>query len=307
MTEFFISIGTIIIDDIVLPDRTEKMGILGGGLTHAAMGMRVWSDNIGLVSGVGGDFRDDFLARLETYFDVAGLGVCQNKTTPRAWQRFEAGGTRHEIFQTDFVEMKDLIPDPAALPEIYSPLAGVHLHCPPEDVRRWVPALRKRGCGTILWEPWDDFCIPENKALFRENSAMVDIVSPNLREGRLLTALENPQEIVAQLREFGAQIAVLRMADAGSLIAEKHGDLYWIPAYPVEDVVDVTGAGNAYCGGFIVGYYRTGDAKQAGWFGGVSASLALHQFGALYPLDDINQKTQERLHWYENQNGGHPR
>lgn len=306
MTESFISIGTIIIDDIVLPDGTEKMGILGGGLTHAAMGIRVWSKNIALVSGVGGDFKDDFLARLETYFDVVGLDVCQNKTTPRAWQRFEADGTRHEVFQTGFEEMKSLIPNPDALPVIYSSLSGVHLHCPPEDVSRWVPELRKRGCGIILWEPWDDFCMPENEMLFRENSTMVDIVSPNLREGRLLTDLEDPQEIVTQLQAFGAQIAVLRMADAGSLIVDVKGDLHWIPAYPVNEIVDVTGAGNAYCGGFIVGYYRTGDAKKAGWYGGVSASMALHQFGALYSLKDINQKSRERLRWYENQDSEHP-
>jgi len=307
MAERFISIGTIIVDDIVLPGGSEKLGVLGGGLTHAAMGMRVWSEKVGLVSGVGADFRGDFMGLLETYFDVCGLGVYEDEPTPRAWQRFETDGTRHEVFQTDFEDMKSLIPDPKALPPVYSPLLGVHLHCPPEDVSCWVPELRKRGCGIILWEPWDDFCIAENETLFRENSAMVDIVSPNLREGRLLTGLADPQEIVTRLQEFGAQIAVLRMADAGSLIADMKSDLHWIPAYPIEDIVDVTGAGNAYCGGFIVGYYRTGDPKKAGWYGGVSASLALHQFGALYSLCDINQKTRERLGWYKNQDCEHLR
>ncbi len=37
-----ISISSVIIDDIVLPDGTTYMAILGGGGTHAAMGMRVW-------------------------------------------------------------------------------------------------------------------------------------------------------------------------------------------------------------------------------------------------------------------------
>lgn len=300
MSESFISIGTIIIDDIVLPDGTEKMGILGGGLTHAAMGMRVWSENVGLVSGVGADFRGDFMAMIEAYFDVSGLRIYEDEPTPRAWQKFDADGTRNEVFQTDFTRMKDLIPEPEALPQTYSPLKGVHLHCPPEDVSRWVPKLRDNGCGIILWEPWDDFCIPANETLFRENSAMVDIVSPNLREGRLLTGMKNPRAIIIRLKEFGARTAILRMAEAGSLIIDKKGDLHWVPAYPVEDIVDVTGAGNAYCGGFIVGYYRTGDVKEAGWYGGVSASLALHQFGALYSLDNIHETAQQRLEWYRN-------
>lgn len=307
MAERFISIGTIIIDDIVLPDGAKKMGILGGGLTHAAMGMRVWSENVGLVSGVGADFKGDFMALLETYFDVRGLGVYEDEPTPRAWQRFDADGTRNEFFQTDFEKMKDLIPEPEALPKAYSPLTGVHLHCPPEDVIRWVSELREKGCDNILWEPWDDFCVPENEKLFGENSAKVDIVSPNLREGRLLTGLNDPEEVVIRLKEYGAPIAILRMAEDGSLIADKKGNLHWLPSYPVEDIVDVTGAGNAYCGGFIIGYYRTGDVKEAGWYGGVSASMALHQFGALYPLGDIQQRAKKRLAWYQNQESGDSR
>ena len=75
-------------------------------------------------------------------------------------------------------------------------------------------------------------------------------------------------------------------------------NLFEVPAYPVKHIVDVTGAGNAYCGGFVYGLATTGDALQAGWYGGVSASLALHQFGALYPLDGLKETAQARLDWY---------
>jgi hypothetical protein len=45
---FFFSVGSIILDDIVLYDGQTRMGVLGGGSTHAAMGMRVWADQVGL-------------------------------------------------------------------------------------------------------------------------------------------------------------------------------------------------------------------------------------------------------------------
>ena len=143
------------------------------------------------------------------------------------------------------------------------------------------------------------FCIPENETLFKRNSAQVDIVSPNLREARILTGLDDPVEAIGKLKDFGAQIAVLRMAEAGSLVLDQHGHLFRVPAFPVRKIIDVTGAGNAFCGGFVVGYAKNGDAREAGWHGAISASLALHQFGALYPLDHLKQEAETRQNWYQ--------
>ena len=301
VTADYLSIGSIIIDDIILPDGKEKIGIFGGGLTHAAMGMRVWSDRIGLVSSVGGDFDQALMTLLQIYFDLTGLQIRTGVLTPRAWQVFDADGTRHETFQTDFEEMKTCIPKPDQLPDMYTEISGVHLQCPPEEVDLWVPALRQRGCQVILWEPWDMFCVPENRARFMRNCQQVDIVSPNLREARMLTGLDDPQEVILELKNYGAQTVALRMAEAGSLVLDVFGDLYPIPAYPAENILDVTGAGNAYCGGFVYGFARTGNVQQAGWYGGVSASLALHQFGALYSLDNLSERALSRLDWYRSQ------
>jgi sugar/nucleoside kinase (ribokinase family) len=303
MEDKFISIGTVIIDDIVLPDGTIKTGILGGGVTHAAMGMRVWSPNTGLVAGVGADFDESFIELLQDRFDINGLERYPDIVTPRAWQVFEEDGTRNEVFQTDFEEMINLIPGPACLPDAFSRLSGVHLHCAPQDVSSWVPGLRKSHCEVILWEPWDDFCVPENQELFIQNSQQVDIVSPNLREGRLLTGVVRPEQVIKRLRQYGARMVVLRMAEAGSLVLDDQGDQFHIPPFGISKIVDVTGAGNAYCGGFIVGLHLTRDPQQAGWYGGVSASFALEQFGALYPLAGLENKAQSRLAWYRNHSG----
>lgn len=305
MPEFYLSIGSIIIDDIVMPDGRKKIGILGGGLTHAAMGMRVWTDQVGLISSVGGDFDRDQIALLKTYFDTSGICINKEVPTPRAWQVFDEDGTRHETFQTDFSQMAACIPKHDDLSDNFNGFSGIHLQCPPHEVALWVRTLRTRGCcdatgqcQVILWEPWDEFCIPENKALFKQNSMQVDIVSPNLREARILTGLNEPLEIMSELRDYGARVVALRMAEAGSLVLDQHGVITAIPAYPINKIIDVTGAGNAYCGGFVVGYARTGNVEKAGWYGGVSASLTLHQFGALYPLDGLDQEANSRLNWY---------
>jgi sugar/nucleoside kinase (ribokinase family) len=299
MNKFFVSIGYIIIDDIVLPDGTRKMDVLGGASTHAAMGMRLWTDRVGLVSGIGKDYAAKTLANLGDYSHTDGVMVVPKIKTPRAWQVFDVKGHRAETFQTDRETLIDLLPKPADLKDFYTKISGVHLNCKPEEVQSWTTHLREMGCEIILWEPWDEFCVPQNQTQFIENAKAVDFVSPNLREGRLLTGLENPLDVVRQLNVSGARVAVLRMGEKGSLISTHQGDVIEIPACPVKEVVDVTGAGNAYCGGFIVGYTQTGDLQQAGRYGAVSASFALEQFGALYSLVGAGEEASRRLAWYD--------
>lgn len=297
-TGFYLSIGNVIIDDIILPDGTSRMSRLGGGAVHAVMGMRVWHSRVGLAAPVGSDFGGDQLAELAEHFDLSGL-CYRSAPTPRAWQLFETDGTRNEVFRTSFAEMLAICLNPRELPAVYDPPAGVHLHCSPQEVPLWSAALRQRGCRMILWEPWDGFCIAENLAEFSRYAALVDAVSPNLDEARHLTGLQSPEQIIHFLvAEQGVKVAALRMGAAGSLVADSSERIHRIPIYPGPAPVDVTGAGNAYCGGFIVGLVESGDLRQAGWCGGVSASLALRQFGALYPLAGVEAEAARRLAWY---------
>jgi ubiquinone/menaquinone biosynthesis C-methylase UbiE len=167
----------------------------------------------------------------------------------------------------------------------------------PEPLQSWVWHLRNSGCKRIFWEPWDIFCIPENRGEFRRLLPLVDIFSPNLLEAQRLTNIgrDDPAAIAADLLADGVGCVILRMGARGSLVALQGGVYHWIPAFPVNKIVDVTGAGNAYCGGFLVGLEVSGDYLQAGLYGTVSASLALGQFGALYPFEAAQQQATDRL------------
>ena len=66
----------------------------------------------------------------------------------------------------------------------------------------------------------------------------------------------------------------------------------------MKKIVDVTGAGNACCGGFIVGLARTGSLLEAARYGNISASFALRQYGALYPIKGVRKSAEWRLRHY---------
>ena len=292
--ELYLSIGTVIIDDIILPDGEARMARLGGGAVHAVMGMRLWNEHVGLAAPLGDDFPPALHQELAARFDLQGVCV-RAMPTPRSWQLFEIDGTRHEVFRTNFFQMQSALVRPEEYPSAYWAAKGIHLHCAAHEVPGWVDFLKAHGQPLILWEPWDPIMVPENTELFRCNAALVDVVSPNLREGCLLTGKSDAGEVLQALLDLDARCVALRMGEQGSLIGDVDGRRIWIPGVQFGQIVDVTGAGNAYCGGFVVGMARTGDLLQAGCGGAVSASFAMQQFGAVYDVEGLHEEAEERF------------
>ena len=117
----------LIIDDIVFPDGQSKMNVLGGGL-HAVVGMRPWSESVGIAAAIGSDIDEKHLQGLQAFgVDIEGLIVREELQTARAWQIFETNGYRHERLRTDraiFGEKKIQFED---LPHSYLGAKGYHI------------------------------------------------------------------------------------------------------------------------------------------------------------------------------------
>ena len=85
------------------------------------------------------------------------------------------------------------------------------------------------------------------------------------------------------------------MGATGSLVTlAAAGTVEYVSAVPVA-VVDQVGAGNAYCGGFLVGWLETGDLRLAGKYASVAASFLVEQYGLPRPRWDIHTEALARL------------
>lgn len=279
-----ISISSVIIDDIVLPDGTTYMACLGGGGIHAVMGMRVWSETVGLVANIGYDFPGEIKANLEGIFDVQGL-ILKNMKTVRAWQLFNNAGKRTEVLRSQEHSFDQLKVDIKNFPAVYSDLRGVHLHVEITDLPLWVSFLRRKGNPFILWEPLQKDCIPENGKRLVDVLPLVDCVSPNLEEARLLLGIQDTERLMAKYLDYGAKRVVIREGAVGSTYADTENHFIKVPVVKVDQVIDQTGAGNAYCGGFVVGFSDLTGVEDALCKAAVSASFALEQFGALFSIE----------------------
>ncbi|MCY4147159.1 MAG: PfkB family carbohydrate kinase [Chloroflexi bacterium] len=272
----FLAVGSVIIDDIVYPDGRTSMGVLGGGGTHAACGMAAAGEKPALVGLVGKDLPADVRARLNADFDTSGLVWAAHKQA-RGWQIFEWDGRRNEIFRVDVIKpfMHQPHADSPALP--FTSAAGITLLRQPDYVAGW---RRRFPAATLLWEPVRAFMLGGDYARFRQGLRQSDIVSPNLHEAQAMTGLTDEVAIARRLLADGAAALALRMGEQGSLVARQGESCAWhIPALPVAEVIDQTGAGNSYCGGFVVGWQRENDTAAAGCYGAAAASFTLEHVG----------------------------
>jgi sugar/nucleoside kinase (ribokinase family) len=105
-----------------------------------------------------------------------------------------------------------------------------------------------------------------------------DLLFPNLAEGETLTGERDPDLIMAKLLPHYPAIA-LKLGPEGAVYADGTGDPLWVPAAPTR-VEDTTGAGDAFCAGFLAAWLAEGSPAEALRRGAGVAARAVGRVGA---------------------------
>ncbi|WP_455357026.1 sugar kinase [Streptomyces sp. SYSU K217416] len=117
------------------------------------------------------------------------------------------------------------------------------------------------------------------RAVALRSIELCDIALPNLDEGRTLTGLHQPEEVLNAIVRRGPSLVVLKMGDQGALLAHD-GTVTHIPPHPVEPV-DSTGAGDTFDGVFAAGLVAGNTPEQAARHASVAAALTTTGHGAV--------------------------
>lgn len=174
------------------------------------------------------------------------------------------------------------------------------LHMGPSSIRtqRYLPeAARRHGVGIISADPGERAMQPALVPYIEEVLALLDIFMPSDQEVMSLFSEEDApmdvQQCALWFADRGPRIVVQKLGSDGALVHEKGGGFWHVPALPVQ-VVDVTGAGDAFCGGFMADFVQHGDAVRAAIIGTVSASLCVQDYGALHMLRHTEDEIDHR-------------
>ena len=272
-------LSNVIIDDVWEADGKHRGLNLGGAAVWAAVGARFWWPAVGIVAGVGDDIEQVSGGLLRKHELLPDGEIKRTAHTIRSTLRYLPDGDRTETpnFGPEHFQSLQLVP--ADIPPSLRPAAATYIF---RDLRPefWDSYGEYRSqLGKTLWELQGDVAAATYWPAIKAQLSNVDIFSLNLAEAEcLLGAGRSPQDLTSKLMDAGAGAVVLRMGARGAMVASGNGRLFVRP--PNYKVVDVTGGGNAFCGGFLAGWaLRPGDLEHAARTAAASAALCIGQYG----------------------------
>ena len=277
-------LGQLSIDDVVLPDGRTSMAGCGGDATYAALSASLWTTPVGVVAPAANDFPKVHLARLrELGLDLAGV-------TPRPgaaihyWVVYEEDGRRRWLQRSPESAFTETAPRPEDVPAEFRAAAAYHIAAMPLGaVEGLVAAIRGWAPTAILTLDTHE----DEVAGFQDRIAallpQVTVFAPSREEVASWFGWDDPGRAIRELGGLGQRATVIKMGGEGALVHDaRTGRLTEIGLAP-GPVVDVTGAGDAFCGSLVAGLALGDDPVRAATRGAAGASLALGDFGALHP------------------------
>ena len=268
-------VGTLAFDTIETPYE-RRTGALGGSATYFAHAARFFG-SVQIVGVVGTDFPDAALKQFsELGIDVRGIEIANGQTF--RWSgRYEADwNTRHTLdTQLNVFERFD-----PKLPDDYrqSPFLFLANAEPAVQTKALLQLAAPRLVVADTMNLWIDSKLGDLEDLLRRVHGLV----VNEEEARMLTGRLNLFQAARILLEKGPSFVLVKKGEHGAFLFAQ--DLrFALPAYPVEEVVDPTGAGDAFAGGFmgfLASARDTGPAalRRAMLYGTVTASFCVEGF-----------------------------
>jgi sugar/nucleoside kinase (ribokinase family) len=297
-------VGTVALDSVETPFGKVHEA-LGGTASFFAFAARHFADTK-IVGVVGADFPQEYLALFQSSnIDVAGLQTLPGKTFRWSGYYDYDLNTAHTL-DTQLNVLVDFHP---ILPCAYQESELVFLG-------NIDPVLQMDVLGqtspklTVLDSM--NFWIERKKDDLTRVLKMVNIVLLNEAEVRQYAQTHNLLAAARRILDLGPQALIIKKGEYGAMMVTRDDEIFMAPAFPLESVMDPTGAGDSFAGGFLGYLSSTGDFSPAGIrkamiHGSVIASFTVEDFSVNRLLSvtraEIAQRYNEltKLTFFEHQ------
>lgn len=247
-------VGSMAFDDLQLPSATAT-DVVGGSATYASLATSLFAP-ARVVAVVGTDFPEDTIATLRGRgIDVDGIERAQGKTFRWAGRYAQNLATRTTL-DTQLNVFADFRPK---LPESYrsSPyvlLGNIH---PALQLEVLAQADSPRFVAADTMNFW----ISGERPTLLEMLKKVDTLVINDEELRQLGEEHNVKRAAAAVMAMGPRRLVVKRGEYGAMLFDEHG-IFFAPAYPLEEEIDPTGAGDTFAGALLGYVAREGDLER---------------------------------------------
>ena len=279
-----LAVGSVAFDTITTPTGHVD-NELGGSATHFSISASYFTP-VRVVAVVG----DDLTAAHESVFHARGIDTQGIERAPG--KTFRWGGRYTDNFneaKTDFTELNVFEKFQPRIPKEYGDskllfLGNIHPTLQ-AAVRRDCPNIHLVGGDTMNY--WIQSTLPELHATLK----VIDILLINDGEAKMLSGDANLLRASQKVLAMGPKALVIKHGEYGSTVFFREGAFgigkhpFRAPTLPLAEVIDPTGAGDAFAGGFL-GYIASQEEinrevlKRALFYGGVMGSFAVEDFGS---------------------------
>ncbi|MCB0389635.1 MAG: sugar kinase [Bdellovibrionales bacterium] len=275
MSEILV-VGSIAYDTITTPTGKADHA-LGGSANYFSLSASLYS-RVRVVGVIGDDYAPSDLAKLENR-DICTKGLQKVPGSTFHWEgKYEKDMNEAITLDTQLNVFENFNPE---LPEEYKDSKYVFLaNIDPELQHRVLDQVQSpKLVGVDTMNFWIDSKIDDLKSLLKR----VDVLLINEGEVRALANTWNTVAAIKELTNWGPRAVVMKRGEYGFMMYSE-GQYFILPAYPVENVIDPTGAGDTFAGGFF-GYlsklnsdWKLEDVKQACIHGCLMASFTVQDF-----------------------------
>jgi sugar/nucleoside kinase (ribokinase family) len=283
-------VGSMAFDTIETPsERRER--VLGGSCVYASLASSFF-DRTHIVAVVGEDFTEKHFEILKDHhIDLNGIKKMQGKSF--FWEgRYNSDMKTRETIKTELNVFENFDP---VLPEPFKYVPYLFLaNIDPELQLKVLNSMQKLKFSMVdTMNLWINIKKPQLTEVFSK----VDCVVLNDEEIRLFTGKDNILEGARQIQSIGPRYVIIKKGEHGAALVAP-SSYFCLPSYPIENVVDPTGAGDSFGGAFI-GYlakYNKTDAaalKKAIAYGNTVASFTVEDF-SVDRLKKISRKDIDR-------------
>ena len=288
-------VGTVAFDAIETPfAKTDK--IIGGAATYICHSASFFSKNINLVSVVGEDFPNKAINSLkEKGVDVKGLQIKEGRKTFFWSGKYHNNMNSRDTLKTELNVLEDFDP---IVPKQYTKSEFLMLgNLMPSVQKRVLEQMQERPKLIVLdtMNFWMDNFMPDLKEALKNT----DVLTINDDEARQLSGEYSLLIAAKKILTMGPKYLIIKKGEHGAILLGED-KMFYSPAVMLENVIDPTGAGDSFAGGFMGYIAKTKEItfdnmKKAVVYGTVLASFTVEKLG-IESIENIEEeKVNKRL------------
>lgn len=287
-------VGSVAFDMIETPHgKTPK--IPGGAGTYAGLAASLLTRNINLVSVVGGDFPSEFLDLLRSRnINIEGVRLIPEGKSFFWSGKYHADMNMRDTLTTELNVLAGFNPE---LPPSYRSNRYVLLGNLTPDIQRKVIGQMSQRPELVCMDTMNFWMNTAHDDLL-DVIKRVDVLTVNEEEARQLSGTYPLVKAASRILAMGPRYLIIKKGEHGALLFSEK-EVFFAPAVLLEDVIDPTGAGDSFAGGFMGYIASVGDAsfdtlKKALIYGAVIASFSVEHFGTeglvRITAEDVNKR-----------------